>query len=266
MSIVACLKWVSHPGEPDDERFAGMSAADQSALEFALRQGEATGLPVIAVTVGPAGAERVLRDALACGATRGLRIDATTTIDGADIAAAIAHHTAGAQWVWCGDYSLDRGAGSVPAFVAAHLDAEQALGVINVELERDHVVATRRLDGGRREVLEVRAPAVVSVEGATARLRRAALPALRAARDATIDVTVPATPMHSSEWPVRPYRPRARALAAPAGAAPLDRLRVLTDAAAASAARGETVTLSPADAAARIVRALRDWGYLEASP
>ena len=56
MSIVACLKWVSHPGEPDDERFAGMSAADQSALEFALRQGEATGLPVVAVTVGPAGA------------------------------------------------------------------------------------------------------------------------------------------------------------------------------------------------------------------
>ena len=189
----------------------------------------------------------------------------TVVAIGADVAAAIAHHVAGAQWVWCGDYSLDRGAGSVPAFVAAHLDAEQALGVINVELERDHVVATRRLDGGRREVLEVRAPAVVSVEGATARLRRAALPALRAARDAAIDVTPPATPMHRSEWPVRPYRPRARALAAPAGASPLDRLRVLTDAAAASAARGETVALSPADAAARIVRALRDWGYLEAS-
>ncbi|MEY4607615.1 MAG: hypothetical protein RLY45_2375, partial [Actinomycetota bacterium] len=27
--IVACLKWVSHPGEPDDERFAGMSPADR---------------------------------------------------------------------------------------------------------------------------------------------------------------------------------------------------------------------------------------------
>jgi hypothetical protein len=61
---------------------------------------------------------------------------------------------------------------------------------------------------------------------------------------------------------VRPYRPRARQLPAPKGATPLERLRVLTDAAAASAARGETVHLQPADAAARIVRALRDWGYL----
>ena len=43
MTIVACLKWVSRPDEPHDERYAGMSAADQSALEFALRQGELLG-------------------------------------------------------------------------------------------------------------------------------------------------------------------------------------------------------------------------------
>ncbi|MEY4339985.1 MAG: hypothetical protein RLZ14_1835 [Actinomycetota bacterium] len=262
MSIVACLKWVNHPNEPRDERFAGMSAADQSALEFALRQGEATGLPVVAITVGPAGADRVLRDALACGATRALRIDAPTTTEGHDVAAAIAYHAADAHWVWCGDYSLDRGAGSVPAFVAAHLDAQQALGVIHVDLGDRHAVATRRLDGGRREVLKVEAPAVVSVEGATARLRRASLPALRAAATAAIEVVSPATVVHTAEFLVRPYRPRARALAAPAGTDPLDRLRVLTDAAAASAARGETVHLDPAAAAARIVKALRDWGYL----
>lgn len=266
MIIVACLKWVSHPGEPSDERFAGMSAADQSALEFALRQGEATGLPVVAVTVGPAGAERVLRDALASGASRAVRIDAPTTIEGHDVAAAIAHLARDAAWVWCGDYSLDRGAGSVPAFIAGHRNAEQALGVIHVDLETDCVVATRRLDGGRREVLEVRAPAVVSVEGATARLRRASLPGLRAAASATVEVVQPTTSVHTAEFLVRPYRPRARALAAPAGIHPLARLRELTDAAAASAARGETVVLEPAAAAARIVQALRDWGYLETTP
>ena len=42
-----------------------------------------------------------------------------------------------------------------------------------------------------------------------------------------------------------------------------ERLRVLTDAGAASAARGETVVLEPAAAAARIVAALRAWGYLD---
>lgn len=262
MSIVACLKWVSHPGEPHDERFSGMSPADQSALEFALRQAEQLGRDVTAITVGPSGADKVLRAALACGATHAIRIDAPTTAAGADVATAIASHIAGAEWVWCGDYSLDRGAGSVPAFIAAHLLAEQALGVIAAELHDGSVHATRRLDGGRRELLEVHAPAVVSVEGATARLRRAGLHSLRTANNASIDVVPATTPMHRAEFMVRPYRPRARELAAPPGDAPLDRLRVLTDAATSSAARGEKVTLAPADAAERIMRALRDWGYL----
>ncbi len=262
MTIVACLKWVSHPGEPHDERFSGMSPADQSALEFALRQAEQTGTGVTAITVGPSGADKVLRDALACGATRAIRIEAPTTAAGTDVATAIADHIAEAQWVWCGDYSLDRGAGSVPAFIAAHLLAEQALGVIAAELHDGSVHATRRLDGGRRELLEVHAPAVVSVEGATARLRRAGLHSLRTAAGATIEVIAATTPIHQAEFMVRAYRPRARELPAPAGEGPLDRLRVLTDAATSSAARGEKTTLEPAEAAERIIRALRDWGYL----
>lgn len=267
MSIVACLKWVSHPGEPHDERFAGMSPADQSALEFALQQAEqrGDGAGVTAITVGPAGADKVLRDALACGATRAVRVEAPTTTSGTDIATAIADHITDAEWVWCGDYSLDRGAGSVPPFIAAHLGAEQALGVIHIGLDGSAVRATRRLDGGRRELLEVHAPAVVSVEGATARLRRAGLQALRRATEATIEVVPATTPIHRAEFMVRAYRPRARELPAPAGDTPLDRLRVLTDAAATSAARGEMVNLQPQDAAARIVLALREWGYLPTS-
>ncbi|MEN9645324.1 MAG: hypothetical protein RL238_1993 [Actinomycetota bacterium] len=262
MSIVACVKWVSHPGEPHDERFAGMSPADQSALEFALQQAALLGTGVTVITVGPSGADKVLRDALACGATRAIRIEAPTTAAGTDVATAIADHITDAEWVWCGDYSLDRGAGSVPAFIAAHLGAEQALGVIHIDLAADGVRATRRLDGGRRELLGLQAPAVVSVEGATARLRRAGLASLRSAAAAQIEVVPATTPIHRAEFMVRPYRPRARELAAPAGDTPLDRLRVLTDAGAASVARGEMVALEPADAAARIVQALTDWGYL----
>ena len=95
----------------------------------------------------------------------------------------------------CGDVSADRGSGSVPAFVAAELGVAQALGLV----ERRPATATaarrvtRRLDGGRREVLAVTAPAVLSVEGAVARLRRASLPAELAARTAPIEV-VPGRP------------------------------------------------------------------------
>ncbi|MDO8391656.1 MAG: mycofactocin-associated electron transfer flavoprotein beta subunit [Actinomycetota bacterium] len=262
-SIVACLKWVAHPGEPNDERFAGMSPADQSALEFALQQGAAMGVGVVAVTVGPAGAERVLRDALACGVARAVRIHSARPMQSDDVAAAIAAVIPDATWVWCGDYSLDRGSGSVPAFLAGRLAAQQALGIISVSRSADGVIeATRRLDGGRRELLSVAAPAVVSVEGATAHLRRAGLAALRAAGKAPIEVVQSSTPAAPYDAVVHPYRPRARALAAPAGDAALDRLRALTDAGAAVSARGEQVTLEPAAAAAKIVDALKSWGYL----
>ena len=100
------------------------------------------------------------------------------------------------------------------------------------------------------------------MEGATAHLRRAGLAALRTAAAHHIEVVAPSAPTHAEATVVRAYRPRARALAAPTGS-PLDRLRALTDAGAAVAARGETVVLEPEAAAARIAAALREWGYLD---
>jgi electron transfer flavoprotein beta subunit len=268
--IVACLKWVAHPGEPHDERFAGPSPADQAALELALQQAAAMDTSVTAITAGPPAADRVLRDALAAGAARAVRVEMPIDAASHDVAHAIASVMSesfddSTRWIWCGDSSLDRGTGSVPAYLASKLGTRQALGVIEVTpTGHDTLHVTRRLDGGRRELLEVTSPAVVSVEGAVAHLRRASLPALRAASTAPIDVVVPAQPVEVVAPLVRPFRPRARAFAAPSGERALDRLRVLTDAAVGSATRGEPVELSPRDAAQRVVRALREWGYLPA--
>jgi electron transfer flavoprotein beta subunit len=133
--------------------------------------------------------------------------------------------------------------------------------VIATSFEDNRIVATRRLDGGRREVLDVRAPAVISVEGATARLRRASLTAMRTAAISPIEVVTPTVAMRVDEFSVHPYRPRARALASPSGVDALDRVRSLT-ATGTAAASHDVETLAPTDAAARIVRALTDWGYL----
>ena len=124
--------------------------------------------------------------------------------------------------------------------------------------------STRRLDGGRREVLDVRAPAVLSVEGAVARLRRASVPAELAARQATDRASHRAAPARSrSTISSHPYRPRPRVLAAPTGDA-LERVRRLTDAAgAAVASHGDAVTLAPPEAAERILASLVQWGYLD---
>ncbi|MFZ9628932.1 MAG: mycofactocin-associated electron transfer flavoprotein beta subunit [Ilumatobacteraceae bacterium] len=274
--IVACLKWVAHPGEPHDERFAGASPADRAALELALRQADALGQHVMAVTVGPPAADRVLRDAFAGGATRLVRVDAPVALPSEAVAISIAEVVRASSatqpeddplWVWCGDYSLDGGSGSVPAFVAAALGARQALGCISVTPVRHGTLGlVRRLDGGRRELLEVEAPAVVSVEGSVATLRRAGLPAVRAAATATVEVVRSPDDrgaLARAAATVRPYRPRARVLAVPDGDTSLDRVRALTDAASSAPARGEVLVASPVEAANRIVAALEAWDCLD---
>lgn len=272
MLIGVCVKWVSQRPEidratgamhPGDDRFGGVSLADQAALEWALRSAERWGAEVVAVSAGPAEADAVLRDALAVGATRAVRIDQASFATSPVVASVLASALDGCDLVWCGDLSTDRGSGSVPAFLAGRLDMGQALGVIEVALDDEpgQAQVVRRLDGGRRERLGVRGPAVVSVEGAAARLRRAPLAAAIAARSSSVEV-VAGTPLgEHPRRPTRPYRPRARTLAAPAGSTPLERVRTLT--ALGAGARGDAIDLDPAAAAERILGALRDWGYLE---
>ena len=260
MTIAACLKWL-RPADADD-RFGGISPADASALELALRLGGARNEPVIAMTLGPSAADDALRAALAAGATRAVRVDAAADLDSSDVAAALAAIAMGSSFVCCGDMSLDRGSGSVPAFLAALLDARQALGLIEVTVEGADLVGVRRLDGGRRERLRVVGPAVVSVEGATAPLRRAPLSSTLAARTAPIELVAGPT-LHARPVTIRPYRPRARVLAAPSGETALDRVQALLDSGTAVVAHGSTVALEPPAAAERILAALHEWGYLE---
>ncbi|MEY4372317.1 MAG: hypothetical protein RL219_1086 [Actinomycetota bacterium] len=292
------MKWVVPEG--GDHRFGGISAADTSALEWALRIGETFGHPVLAVTVGPAEAEAALRDALACGAQAAVRVDTgdedLTTASSAVVAQHIARAVLDARAtvtgatgntsqptisvVCCGDYSLDRGTGSVPAFLAHLLGAQQALGLVQLQVQVQGPMLTglRRLDGGRRERLAVSAPAVISVEGATATLRRASVAATLRAKQAvihTVGYTATAPEASSASEPAvqrRAYRPRARELAAPVGDRALDRVQqVLSGTSASGAGAGDagagahrtTEVLEPAAAARRIVDALRDWGYIQ---
>jgi electron transfer flavoprotein beta subunit len=272
--IAACLKWVDRRPQVDpldahvvtDVRSAGLSDADSAALEWALRCGEAWDEPVLAATVGSPEAEVVLRDALACGAAAAVRVDLSSGAPSPEVAAALAMVLRQHQvdTVWCGVHSLDRGSGSVPAFLAAELALPQALGLVEVEMSAAReLTVLRRLDGGRRERLRLRHGGVLSVEGAAARLRRAPLAAALSSTMIAIDVVqgssveAPATPR------LRPYRPRARVLGAPAGASPRERVIALTDTLHGKG-HGELVVLDPPAAAERILAALDAWGYRNA--
>ncbi len=279
MRVVVCLKWADRRPEvdalsgdvTDDERFFGASAADEAALEWALRLAEVWGVTVVAATAGPPAAEAVLRDALAAGAHEAVRADLPPDRPSEHVAAALAGalaSTGGADLVLCGVHSLDRGSGSVPALLASHLGAAQALGALGMRPSGvpGEVMVERRLDFGRRERLRVTTPAVVSLEGGVAELRRAPLARVLAAASLPITV-VPGGPAdRRSAVRVehrRPYRPRARVLPGPDPHAPVrDRIVALTGA-LTERTPPRTVTGSPEEAADAIVEQLRAWGYLE---
>lgn len=268
--VAACLKWVAARTEIDavtgavheDERAGGASAADRAALEWALRTAEHLGGDCVAIAAGPAVADDMLRDAVACGVDRAVRIDLPHDAPSEVVADVLAAALARCDVVWCGDHSPDRGSGSVPARLAARLGASQALGLVQVELDGKDVRALRRLDGGRRERLRVRAPAVLSVEGAAATLRRAPLAATLDARRAGIELRRGPTLDDHPRRPTRPFRPRPRSLPAPVGDTALQRIAALLHA-EASAARSEPIELDADAAAERILAALREWSEID---
>jgi electron transfer flavoprotein beta subunit len=273
--IVVALSHSHHRVEVDPvtARLSGghraASPAEHAALEHALRLAEHFEGHVLAITAGPPEAERGLREALAAGADRAIRVDHDPPLDAKRLArngsetarALLAALPEMPDLVLCGDRSADGGTGSTPGFLAAGLGAEQALGSVRLETEGTTLLAHRRLDGGTREVLRLRWPAVVSVEGGL-RLRRAGLPGVLAAQEAEIPVvehrsdSSPATVLST-----RPRRPRPRALPAPSGANPHDRVLELTGALTERTPPRVLGPLSASEAADELLAFLQTHGY-----
>jgi electron transfer flavoprotein beta subunit len=278
---------------------AGLSAADEAALERALTIAEAWSGSVLAVTAGPPIADGPLRQAAALGA-QVLRVawppappgahggpghDHGGTVEPFGPAAAYLADVAGdtraladalleairavgePALVLCGDLSPDRGTGALPARLAHALGGAQALGLVDLRVDQAggrRLLGERRLDGGRRERLSIPLPAVCSAEAAGVRLRRAALPALLAAGDRPVPVGEPgvdlADPVRVTA--VRAYRPRAHVVPPPAGATPRDRLIALTGALTAHEPPTIVSAATPAEAADALIAYLTRAGYL----
>ncbi|NLA35042.1 MAG: putative mycofactocin-associated electron transfer flavoprotein [Actinobacteria bacterium] len=285
-TIVACVNWVDLHPEVDplsaavhtDVRRGGFSDSDKAAVEVALNAAAASAAEVVVLSVAPAEAEAALLELAASGAARAVRVDGDSSLSAASVGRCLAETIVSlgrVSLVVCGDSGAEWGSGSVPGFIAHHLGVAQVLGVVeppsfaSVEPtgsgSRPGVFeAVRRLDGGRREVLEVSGPAVISVEGAVARLRRAPLGAVLSWQRRGVEVlgSAAARPAGFVTENTAPIRPRARSFAAPHGDRALDRIVELTGA-LVERTPPRTVDAEPAEAAAVIVEQLRAWGYLE---
>jgi electron transfer flavoprotein, beta subunit len=141
---------------------------DEVALEEAVRLKEAGQLEeVVAVCIGSAHAEDVLRTALAIGADRATLVVSEDHLETLTIASVITLLAQKEQpdILLFGKQAIDDDASQVPQMVAAQLNIAQGTFVSKVKInaEKSKVQVVREIDGGT-ETLDLNLPAVISAD------------------------------------------------------------------------------------------------------
>lgn len=180
MDIIVCIKRVPEVAEIDlqvDETGKGIKTEglvfgvndwDNYAVEEAVRIKEKHGGTVTAITFGNEECEEVLRRALALGADEAVLIS-DPKADGSD-AYATAKILAAAikqlpyQIILTGALADDDGYAQVGASLAELLGIPHVTLVTNMEIGEQSVKVRRELEGGMEEALEIKLPALFTIQ------------------------------------------------------------------------------------------------------
>lgn len=205
-----------------------ISPYDEFALEEALRLRDAgIGTEVIVFTLAGADADQRIRDALARGANRAIRLDdpAFAGLDSLGVARVLAQaaQKEGVQLILTGKQAADDDNGQVPAMIAEILDWAQALVVDRLEIGGGQFKAWRVSGGGVREIIEGPLPAVISCAKGLNEPRYASLKGIMEARKKSLtvanaaaiglDAAAVANPVvRTARWSLPPDRPKGRVL------------------------------------------------------
>ncbi len=174
---------------------------DDYAIEEAVQLSEEhDDVEVVTVTVGPERAEEVIRQALAKGADRGVRVwddslDEETLVDPqtkAELVAAVAEEEE-PDFVFSGVQSGDVAFAATGVSLASQLGYEWAAVVNDFELDADAGEAHvhRELEGGIEELTDVELPAVFTIQTGINEPRYASLRGIRQAQSKPLDVKSP---------------------------------------------------------------------------
>ena len=145
-----------------------LSELDEYAVEEALKVADAgTDVEIVALTMGPEGAEAAVKKALQMGADSGVHVvddslhgsDALAT---AQVLAAAVTKIGDVDLVLTGMASTDGGMSVVPAMIAEYLGLAH-VGFVGELTVSDTSVTARRDDDAASETVEAALPAVVSV-------------------------------------------------------------------------------------------------------
>ena len=166
-----------------------MNPFDEIAVEQALRLKEAGGAEeVVVVSIGPAQNQETIRTALAMGADRGIHIEASHDIEPLAVAkllkAVVERETPGLVLV--GKQAIDDDCNQTGQMLAALLGWAQGTFVSALEVAGDKARIVREVDGGL-EHLEIKMPAIVSVDLRLNEPRYASLPNIMKAKKKPLD-------------------------------------------------------------------------------
>lgn len=174
-----------------------MNPFDEIAVEEAVKMKEKKlASEVVAVSVGPAQAQEVLRTALAMGADRGIHIEVTgkdydllQPIHVSKILAKLAQDEM-ADLVILGKQAIDDDCNQTAQMTAALLDWPQATFASKVEKTADGLTVVREIDGGL-ETIKTKVPAVISADLRLNTPRYATLPNIMKAKKKPIKKVAP---------------------------------------------------------------------------
>ncbi len=175
-----------------------MNPFDEIAVEEAIRLKEAGKADeVIAVSIGVKQSQETLRTALAMGADRAILVvaadDVHTDIEPltvAKILAAIVKEE-GPGLVLCGKQAIDNDLGATGQMLSALLGWSQAMYANAIDVDGDHAVVTREVDGGLQTV-KVKMPTIISTDLRLNEPRYASLPNIMKAKKKPLDEKTPA--------------------------------------------------------------------------
>ena len=170
-----------------------MNPFDEIAVEEAIRLKEAGKADeVIAVSIGVKQAQETLRTALAMGADRAILVvaadDVHTDIEPLAVAKILAKIVDDEQpgLVLCGKQAIDNDMNATGQMLSALLGWSQAMYANTVDVDGDHAVVTREVDGGL-QTIKVKMPTIISTDLRLNEPRYASLPNIMKAKKKPLD-------------------------------------------------------------------------------
>ena len=203
MEIIVCVKQVPDLTETDvkinpDGKTINLETVpldinelDNYALEEALLIKEKLSGRVIVVTLGTENADAMLRMCLAKGADEAVRIQYNAEIDGyltAKLIATVINNNYKPDLILTGVQSSDYGYALTGSMISEFLNITHASIVCKIEIKDNTAIVHREVEAGLKEVVEIKLPAVFTIQSGINELRYASLTGIRKSSAKRINV------------------------------------------------------------------------------